>query len=443
LKIVQNIKEKLSDDIHFLEMLRGGGASFILKILGMMVGYLLAMFITNNYGAHFFGLYVTALLVLEILGIVSRMGVDTAVVRFFSSYIVNGSSSNVDLLYKKALFILFCGSAFFAILTYSFAYEVSSFLNTSEEYIKLISFVLVPLVMFYLNAQALRGLKKITAFSFLQTVALVLGALILLLVGNAFLTSTDLPIYAYVINVVLMCIVSFAIWAYHKRNIHESVKEEKLIGTKALLAVSFPLLLGQSMMLIMGKVDLLMLANMSSQEEVGIYNIALKISMLAYIGLMAINSIAAPKFSELYASGKMEDLKKIVQQSTKVIFWITLPPVLLFFTFPEYILSFFGEEFKIAVYCLMILSFGKMFSAISGSVGTLLQMAGKQKYFQNVLISAAVLNILLNYLLIPKYGINGAAFASMISNVYWNVLMIIFIKKKFGFYTFYLPFMTR
>ena len=111
--------------------------------------------------------------------------------------------------------------------------------------------------------------------------------------------------------------------------------------------------------------------------------------------------------------------------------------------FPEFILSFFGEEFKAAAYCLMILSFGKMFSAVSGSVGTLLQMAGKQKYFQNVLISAAVLNVILNYFLIPLHGITGAAFASMISNVYWNVLMIIFIKKNFGFYTFYLPFISR
>ncbi len=375
------------------------------------------------------------------LAIISRIGLDTAVVRFFSSYIANDSPSNVGLLYKKALFILFSASAFFAILTYIFAFEIAEFLNTREDFIQLISYVLVPLVMFYLNAQALRGLKKIAAFSFLQTVALVLGALILLLVGDSFLTSADLPIYAYVGSVFLMCVVSFIIWVYHKRGIEHSEKEaEKLIGTKALLAVSFPLLLGQSMMLIMDKVDLLMLANLATQDEVGIYTIAVKISMLAYIGLMAINAIAAPKFSELYAMGKMEDLKRIVQQSTKVIFWITLPPVSLFFIFPEFILSFFGEEFKAAAYCLMILSFGKMFSAVSGSVGTLLQMAGKQKYFQNVLISAAVLNVILNYFLIPLHGIIGAAFASMISNVYWNVLMIIFIKKNFGFYTFYLPF---
>jgi O-antigen/teichoic acid export membrane protein len=203
------------------------------------------------------------------------------------------------------------------------------------------------------------------------------------------------------------------------------------------------LLLGQSMMLIMGKIDILMLGAIIDQESVGIYNAALKLSMLAYVGLMAINSIAAPKFAELNESGNFEALQSLVQKSTKTIFWITLPVVLIFAFLPSQILSIFGEEFQIAAYSLIILSVGKMFSAICGSVGTLLQMSGNQKYFQNVLIAAAILNVALNYFLIPDFQLLGAALASLISNVFWNVLMVIYIKKKFGFYTIYLPFLTR
>jgi O-antigen/teichoic acid export membrane protein len=117
--------------------------------------------------------------------------------------------------------------------------------------------------------------------------------------------------------------------------------------------------------------------------------------------------------------------------------------VLVFALFPTQILSVFGDEFKIAAFSLIILSIGKMFSAICGSVGTLLQMSGNQKYFQNVLIAAAILNIILNYILIPEFKLIGAAVASLVSNVFWNLLMVIYIKKKFGFYTIYLPFLTR
>ena len=132
-------------------------------------------------------------------------------------------------------------------------------------------------------------------------------------------------------------------------------------------------------------------------------------------------------------------LKKIVQQSTKTIFWVTFPVIILFLCFPKSILSAFGEEFKLAAMALIILSISKMFSAISGSVGTFLQMVGKQNVFQNILILTAVINIGLNYILIPKYGIDGAAFASAISGVIWNVLMIVYIKKNFGFYSIYFP----
>ena len=153
------------------------------------------------------------------------------------------------------------------------------------------------------------------------------------MIGNYLFNDADVPLYAYMISVLIMSLLSFIIYFKNIPKGNESSKKETVFKTSNLLKVSFPLLLGQSMMLIMGKVDLLMLANMSTQESVGIYSIAVKVSMLSYMGLMAINSIAAPKFSELYASGKIDELKKIVQQSTKAIFWITLPVVLIFIFF--------------------------------------------------------------------------------------------------------------
>jgi len=262
-----------------------------------------------------------------------------------------------------------------------------------------------------------------------------------LVLFSMFSTSELLPIYAYVSSVFILTILSYFLWFNHKLELNEiHLDEEKPLSTNELLATSFPLLLGQSMMIIMGKVDLFMLANMSTSDQVGIYNIALKLSMLSYMGLMAVNSIAAPKFSELHSSGDIEALKKIVQQSTKTIFWISLPVLTLLLVFPEFILSMFGEEFRAASFTLIILSVGKMFSAISGSVGTFLQMVGKQKVFQNILILAAAINVVLNFLLIPSQGIGGAAIASAVSGIFWNALMIIYIKKNFGFYTIYIPF---
>jgi O-antigen/teichoic acid export membrane protein len=442
---IKSYLSKYSGDVHFIELIKGASSTFLLKVVGLLVGYGLAIFITNKFGAFVFGQYVTALLIVEILGIISRLGIDTALVRFISRYVHKGASRLINKLFFKSIAIVTLSAVIFNLLLLFFSDYVANFMNLDEEYLLIVSFSFIPLVLFHMNTQAIRGLKKMMSFSFLNNVAITLFTFIIIIVLVAFSSSEKLPIYAYVMSVFVMTISSYFLWFYHRSKIDDSEhnNSESELSTKALFKVSVPLLLGQSMMLIMGKVDLFMLANMTSSDQVGIYNIALKLSMLAYMGLMAVNSIAAPKFSEIHSSGNVDALKKIVQQSTKTIFWVTLPVIILFLAFPKSILSVFGEEFKLAAMALIILSVSKMFSAISGSVGTFLQMVGKQNVFQNILIFTAIINIALNYVLIPSYGIDGAAFASALSGVIWNVLMIIYIKKNFGFYSIYFPGIKR
>tara|TARA_B100001059_G_scaffold80133_2_gene78047 strand:- start:7588 stop:8925 length:1338 start_codon:yes stop_codon:yes gene_type:complete len=442
---IKSYLSKYSRDVHFFELIKGASSTFLLKVVGLLVGYGLAIFITNKFGAFVFGQYVTALLIVEILSIISRLGIDTALVRFISRYVHKGASSLINQLFFKSIALVTLSAVVFTLLLLFFSDYIANFMNLDEEYLLIVSFSFIPLVLYHMNTQAIRGLKQMMSFSFLNNVAITLFTFILMVVLVAFSSSEKLPIYAYVMSVFVMTISSYFLWFFHRAKIVDSKQNnsESELSTKALFKVSIPLLLGQSMMLIMGKVDLFMLANMTSSDKVGIYNIALKLSMLAYMGLMAVNSIAAPKFSEIHSSGDIDALKKIVQQSTKTIFWVTFPVILLFLIFPDTILGVFGDEFKLAAMALIILSISKMFSAISGSVGTFLQMVGKQNVFQNILIFTAIINIVLNYTLIPMYGIDGAAFASAISGVIWNVLMIIYIKKNFGFYSIYFPGIKR
>jgi O-antigen/teichoic acid export membrane protein len=155
---------------------------------------------------------------------------------------------------------------------------------------------------------------------------------------------------------------------------------------------------------------------------------------------MAIKSIASPKFAELFKKEDFDSLKKVSQQSTKLIFWTTLPLVVVFISFSEYIMGLFGEEFTVGVFAFIILSIGRVIVSFSGAAGNLLQMCGKQVIFMNVAVIGSIINIVLNFTLIPIYGINGSAIATMVSLVSFNLLLVYFVKKEFGFYTFYIPF---
>jgi O-antigen/teichoic acid export membrane protein len=219
-----------------------------------------------------------------------------------------------------------------------------------------------------------------------------------------------------------------------------------------LLKVSIPLMFAQAVQFIMAWTDKLMLGAMTTSEEVAIYYTAFKLSMFAAVALMSINSIAAPKFAEFFARNDMEGLKKVVHQSTKMIFWTSVPLIVIFFIYPEFLLGLFGEEFKIGVTAFILLSCGRLISSYSGSVGSILQMTGNQNIYGIILLLGAVINVGLNLILIPESnplsdyginGINGAASASMCSLSFWNLSMVLIVKKKFGFYSFYIPFIKR
>ena len=73
---------------------------------------------------------------------------------------------------------------------------------------------------------------------------------------------------------------------------------------------------------------------------------------------------------------------------------------------------------------LLILAFSQVINAMSGSVGIILNMTGKEKVFRNILFFALAINIVLNLFLIPIYGIEGAAIASASSLIYWKIVIV-------------------
>jgi O-antigen/teichoic acid export membrane protein len=180
-----------------------------------------------------------------------------------------------------------------------------------------------------------------------------------------------------------------------------------------------------------------------SAESVAVYGVAFRFSMGVSITLMAINSISSPKFAEKFANDDIKGMGKIAMQSAKIIFWTTLPLATILLIFPKFFMGLYGSEFLIGFEALRWLIIGRIVNALSGSVGNLMQMSGQQKIYMNILIIGSVINVVLNYYLIPIYGIKGAAISSLVSLSFWNLTMVYMVKRKFGFSTIYIPFLNN
>jgi len=432
-------------DNDFSELLKKGGISFFLRIGGQIFGFLLTLLIARYFGAEGLGEYMLAVVVLRIFTLIAKLGMDTASIRFIASFAKQKKWKSLLYFRKKVVSTLLVTSIISSSLMYFLANAIANLLNINPEYIRLFSFFILPMVFFILHYQSLRGLKKIAAFSFFYRMSQAMFTIIAIIILLQYSNDSIVPFYAYATNLIIVSILAFVVFRSAlkvkiEENVEEEIEEKSL---KNILAVAMPLMFAQSVQFIMAWTDKLMIGNMMTTEDVGVYGVAFRLSMFASITLMAINSIASPKFAEMYGEKNMDGLKKVAQQSTKMIFWSTFPLVILFFMFPELLLGLFGEQFKIGVYAFLLLSLGKLISAFSGSVGNLLQMTGKQLIYMNILLVGAIINVILNYLLIPIYGINGAAIASMTSIIIWNLTMVYYVKKELGFLTFYIPFIRR
>jgi len=434
-----------SKDVNLLELLKGSSTAFSFRVIGLGFSYIFTLLITRGYGAKVMGIFALSLTVLQVSSVIGRLGMDTALLRFVSEYSSQGIWSLIKEISKKALKIVIYISIFVSIIVFYYSPFIAQHVfhkSYLSIYFKIISVGIVPIVLYFTNAERLRGLKKIKEYSFIKNMGLNLFASILLFVSFFFVKKIYVPIVVYVISIFIMLAFSVFLWnknfnqkVINNKNVDDYKSKIKTMSYKNILSVSIPMFLTSSLALIMGWTDIFMLGMLKSTTEVGIYRVAFRVAAMTSIALLSVNAIAAPKFAEFWAKDDMKGFKKMAQQSTKLIFQTSLPIILVFWLFPSFILGIFGNEFKKGVLVLIILTFGQFINAVVGSVGYILQMTGKEKILQYVVFVAVLVNIGLNIVLIPKYGINGAAFASMFGLAIINIIPSFLVKKYYGFYT--------
>ena len=427
----------------FVKLLTGSGMVFFFRILGALAGYVVTYLITTSYGAHTFGLFELCLTVLTILGVLGRMGLDGALVRFIPEYKEKGEFSHLRSTYKFALSLALPISLVLGAALYLGAPTLAGFFNSYylEEGFKITALIVPFSTWIGLNSEAFRGMKNMVAYSFYQRGTTIFIACISILILKIYYPQWNhVPIVGFGISSVIL---SIAAGVYAPRRIlalGEETTPNTPFQSSIILAMAFPMLLHASMFMVMNWTDTLMIEFFYEEKDVGIYRLAFKVATLITFSQYAVNSIAAPMFSSYKAQGDMDGLKKIVMNIGYLNILISLPIFLLILIFPRLILEFFGEEFSGGIFPLIILSIGAILNALCGPVMYLLSMTGMEKSARNIIVIASLFNIVLNYVLIPVYGIIGAAFATSVCTVLWNILAVIKTKKAYGFISIPHPF---
>jgi O-antigen/teichoic acid export membrane protein len=236
----------------------------------------------------------------------------------------------------------------------------------------------------------------------------------------------------------ILCISTFIAlllsgkWTY--QSIPKAVKCESSpeYKTRTWTHVALPLLLISGMHLVMNRADTLMVGALMDTTQAGVYAVASRVSALALFGMFAVNAIVAPMIAELYADNKLTELQRTVTHGTlaSMGFALFIAIGLVFLGSP--VLSLFGNAFTAGENALLILLVGQVVSAGTATVGYLLTMTGFQGVSAWITGGGAVLNIVLNAILIPIWGLVGAAFATASTVALTNGISAYFVQRHIG-----------
>lgn len=441
-KIIKRKFHNLISDKRFSEIFTGSVWALGARVIATGLGLVSSIIIARVYGAEVMGIVAVLNSFLMLACIFTVLGTPTSILRLIPEHLIKYSPTSAYKVYLKTQYMIIGVSLVTGILFFFGADLIAGKVFNKPHlsfYFALAAVVVVFKSLMMLNTEAVRGLRLIRMFAFMQILPQGFNLLLLILLG-LLISARDVPVYAQFGGYALTGILGWGIMEYafkKKTQSHDSIHP---MPASEILSISLPMLMTATMTFIIGQTGVIMLGMFRSEAEVGYYAIAVKLATLTSFILQAINSMAAPKFSELFHDGRMDDLFHVAKKSTKLIFWTTSPILFILIVLGKPILFFiFGEDFTVAYPAMLFLMIGQFVHSISGSTGYFMNMTGHQNIFRNIIFFSALINIILTLALIPRFGINGAAFAAMMSLVLWNIWTLIYIKVKFGRTIGYFP----
>jgi O-antigen/teichoic acid export membrane protein len=422
-----------SNSQGFKKIITSSGVNFLFRIFGLFTSFLTTFIISRFFGIADYGNYALVFTISQAAALIFTLGIPNTLIKIIGNH--NFSYLQAKKLLVKGLKI----TLLLSILPISFFYFGSDFLALDVFHNKqLINYFLIvtlslPLLVvheiFIYFFIATKNFMKYSIFMF------VLPNVLLLLFLFLFYYTGMSGYYSF-LAFALGILITVLVEAY---TIFELKKTNEIIPFTSLelLKTASPLMFSGLLLYLLNWTDVIILGMMLDDKQVGIYNIAFKVGSVGFLVIVSVSTIITPKIAELYGGNNTSELKKLIHSSTRLIAALSLPIVIVLILFRNYILSFFGPEAIQGATTMVIVSLGVLFSAMIGNVDQILNMTNSQKILRNITAICFFVNVILNIILIPYYGIEGSAFASLVTNIIINLLCLFYIKKKLGFYTLF------
>lgn len=418
-------------------MLRGGAGGVLVKIAATVLALGAAIVLARNLGAEGYGIYAYVFALISLLAIPAQFGLPNLVVRETAKAEAGAQWGLMRGLWRWANGAAGFLSVVLAIFAGSIAWAWAD--NFSD--IQLMTFTaglfLIPCIALgNLRGAALRGLRKVV-IGLLPEYVLRPGLLILFVLSVVFIFPTKEFDAATAMSLhVIAALVAFGFGVcllYRSRPVPLSDRPQPIYESRLWALSAFPMGMIAAMQVVNNYTDILMLGLFLGAEHVGIYKISVQMATLVSFPITAVNLVIAPHISKLHAAGDLIRLQRLLTASAITVFLGAAVVVGALFFVGTYVIDLsFGSAFRESYAPMLVLCFGQLVVATLGSIVTVANMTGYERFVAKIIGIGAAANIVSNAILIPRYGMMGAAAATVASLALWRIVLFWRLKAWLG-----------
>lgn len=417
-------------------------------ILTAAAGYFFKIYLARSLGAEALGLYALGMTIVGLFGIFDTLGLPTTAARFVAAYSAKSESLKLIEFLRSGLVLLVALNVLLGTVVLIVGPWLAAHFYHSPKlghYFWAFAAIMMLGVLNVFLAQVMGGYKDVARRTlvthFIGTPVNIVVAVLLITLGfrlGGYLLAQVAS------ATVVFCLLGFFVWRMTPGLLSKErgrrglwpVRFERHVLSFSAAAAGMT-----ALQFAFGQADVIVLGHYVSARQVGIYAVAMALVGFVPTALDSVNQIFSPIISELHTAENRSLLQQLYSTLTKWIVVVTFPLALTLALFPRELMSIFGPAFELGAGVLVLGTIGQLFNCSVGSVGHLLLMSGNQKELIRIQATTAALLIALNFLLVPRIGIIGAAVAAMTTTITtncWGLISVRRLLKIFPYHAGYL-----
>ncbi len=409
---------------------KSSGIVLALSLSATVIGYLLRLYLARNLSVSDYGLFYAVLVFVGFFATFRDPGLSTALARFIPAFVAKRQIGQIKASVAIVALVQLSIGLLIVVPIFLFADAIAVlYFGTSAAALplRLISLSFLVSIIMSLLQTVFQGFEKMFYYAVVEPLRLsVVFITTALLIGMGVAGAA----YGYLFAPIVVSAVLGFFFIRELPLAGAKIQLDRELAKK-ILFFGMPLFAGGLGSIAINYADTIVLTFYRPLYEVGLYQAALPTSQLLWFFIGGISSVLLPTISGLWVMGKKEEINNGVKILTKTIFMVIVPLVVVFVVFPESILRIlFGESFVPASHSLRILSIGAIFYTFYFMYGMILIAIGRTITYTKLTLATGTAGVVLNLMLVPVFGIVGAASAIMASYALGLLLLAAYAKNE-------------